>query len=308
MTAQAQKPSSAIEVFDRNLLRRRRDRAAPKISQHDFLYAEVAGHLADRLSLIKREFPLVVSLGGAPGVSFGKRAGTTQVIRMDTSFPMKPAVVADEEFLPFRAGSIDAIVSNLNLHWVNDLPGALLQIRQALKPDGLLMAALLGNESLKELRQCLLEAELAVTGGASPRVSPFADAHDIGALMQRAGFALPVVDSDKITVQYSNPLKLMQDLRGMGASNATHNRLMKPTRRSVIMKAAQLYHEKFAGNDGYVPATFHVIYAIGWAPDASQPKPLQPGSAKNKLAEALKVVEVSAGEKAGLPSRSLPAT
>ena len=297
MSTKLQKPSSSIEVFDRALLRSRRDRAAPNISQYDFLYAEVAEHLMERLSVVKKDFPLVVSLGGAPNATFEKRAGTQHVIRMDTSLPMKPDVVADEEFLPFRANSIDAVISNLNLHWVNDLPGALLQIRQALKPDGLFMAALLGNESLKELRQCLMEAELEITGGASPRVSPFADAHDVGALMQRAGFALPVVDSDKITVQYSNPLKLMQDLRGMGASNATYNRLMKPTRRSVIMKAAQLYHEKFADADGYVPATFHVIYAIGWAPDASQPKPLQPGSAKNKLAEALKVVEISADDK-----------
>jgi NADH dehydrogenase [ubiquinone] 1 alpha subcomplex assembly factor 5 len=299
MTASAQKPASAIEVFDRRLLRLRRDRAARNIGQHDFLFAEVAERLAERLSLVKKEFPLVVSLGGAPGVPLQKRAGTEHVIRMDTSFRMAPDVVADEELLPFRAGSIDAVISNLNLHWVNDLPGALLQIRQALKPDGLFLAALLGNESLKELRQCLMEAELEVTGGASPRVSPFADAHDIGALMQRAGFALPVVDSDKITVQYANPLKLMQDLRGMGASNAIRNRLMKPTRRAVIMKAARLYHEKFADQDGYVPATFHVIYAIGWAPHESQPKPLKPGSARNRLAEALKTDEVSSGEKAG---------
>ncbi len=287
-----------IEVFDRRLLRYRRDRAARNINQHDFLFAEVAERLAERLGVVKREFPLVVSLGGAPGVSLPKRAGTAHVIRMDTSLLMKPDVVADEEFLPFRAGSIDAVVSNLNLHWVNDLPGALLQIKQALKPDGLFLGALLGNESLKELRQCLMEAELSVTGGASPRVSPFADAHDIGALMQRAGFALPVVDSDKIVVQYSNPLKLMQDLRGMGASNATYNRLRTPTRRSVILKAAALYNEKFADKDGAVPATFHVIYAIGWSPHDSQPKALQPGSAKNKLSEALKVVEVSAEEKA----------
>ena len=287
-----------ITVFDRNLLRRRRDRAARNIGQHDFLFAEVAEQLADRLSIIKKEFPLMVRLGGAPSVPFEKRAGTEQIIRMDTSILMNPDIVADEEFLPFRAASIDAVVSNLNLHWVNDLPGVLLQIRQALKPDGLFLGALLGNESLKELLQCLMEAELAVTGGASPRVSPFADSHDIGALMQRAGFALPVVDSDKIVVQYSNPLKLMQDLRGMGASIATYNRLMKPTRRDVIMKAAQLYHEKFADKDGYVPATFHVIYTIGWAPHVSQQKPLQPGSARNKLADALRVVEVSADEKA----------
>ena len=296
--ALARKSSSGIEVFDRRLLRLRRDRAAGNIGQHDFLFAEVADRLADRMSIIKKAFPLIVSLGGAPGVPLQKRAGTEHIIRMDTSFQMAPTVVADEEFLPFRTASVDAVVSNLNLHWVNDLPGALLQIKQVLKPDGLFLGALLGGESLRELRQCLMEAELEVTGGASPRVSPFADSHDMGALMQRAGFALPVVDSDKIIVQYANPLKLMQDLRGMGASNATYNRLMKPTRRGVIMKAAQLYHEKFADKDGYVPATFHVIYTIGWAPHESQQKALKPGSAKNKLADALKVVEVSTDEKA----------
>jgi NADH dehydrogenase [ubiquinone] 1 alpha subcomplex assembly factor 5 len=295
--AHPQKSASSIEVFDRRLLRRRRDRAAPHIAEHDFLFAEVAGHLAERLSLVKRAFPRMLSFA-VPGAHAAAREGTQHIIRMDASFGMAPDVVADEEFLPFASGSLDAVVSNLSLHWVNDLPGALLQIRQALRPDGLFLAALLGGESLKELRQCLMEAELEVTGGASPRVSPFADSHDIGALMQRAGFALPVVDSDIITVDYSTPLKLMQDLRGMGASNATRNRLMKPTRRSVILRAAQLYQEKFADAEGGVPATFEVIYAIGWAPHETQQKPLRPGSAQNRLAEALKVAEVSANEKA----------
>lgn len=285
-------------VFDRRLLRTRRDRAAPRMAEHDFLHAEVAGHLRERLSLIKKEFPLVVSFGGTPATHLQDREGTKQIIRMDTSARLTPDVVADEEFLPFRAGSLDAVVSNLNLHWVNDLPGALIQIRNTLKPDGLFLAALLGGESLLELRQCLMEAELAVTGGASPRVSPLIDPFDMGALLQRAGFALPVVDSDKIVIHYSNPLKLMQDLRGMGASNATYNRLLKPTRREVILKAAQIYQEKFADGEGHVPATFHVIYAIGWAPHETQPQPLKPGSAKSRMAEALKVVEVSADEKA----------
>jgi NADH dehydrogenase [ubiquinone] 1 alpha subcomplex assembly factor 5 len=282
-----------IAVFDRSLLRQRRERAASHIDQHDFLYAEVAARLHERLSLIKREFPLMVHLGGAKGI-----AKPTQAIAMDTAAAMKPAVVADEEFLPFKSGSLDAVVSNLNLQWVNDLPGALIQIRNALKPDGLFLAALLGGESLFELRQCLMEAELEVSGGASPRVSPFVDPFDMGALMQRAGFALPVVDSDKIVVHYSNPLKLMQDLRGMGASNATYNRLMKPTKRSVLMRAAELYMQKFVDNEGRVPATFHVIYAIGWAPAAGQQKPLQPGSAKNRMAEALKSLEIPANDKA----------
>jgi NADH dehydrogenase [ubiquinone] 1 alpha subcomplex assembly factor 5 len=290
-----------IEVFDRKLLRLRRDRAAGKIDQYDFLFKEVADRLMERLDVVKKELPVIVDLGGAHGKLTQKlkqRAGTQQVIRMDTSFSMKPDVVADEEFLPFRTESLDAVISNLHLHWVNDLPGALLQIKQALKPDGLFLTALLGAETLKELRQCLMEAELSISGGASPRVSPFIDSHDMGALMQRAGFALPVVDSDIITVHYSNALKLMQDLRGMGATNATYNRLMKPTRRGVIMEAARIYHEKFADKERRVPATFQIIYAIGWAPHESQQKPLQPGSAKNRMADALKTVEVSAGDKA----------
>jgi NADH dehydrogenase [ubiquinone] 1 alpha subcomplex assembly factor 5 len=293
-------------VFDRNLLRRRRDRAARNIADFDFILREVAGQLVDRLDVIKKEFPLVVDLGGGHGALSAllrERAGTQHVISTDISFPMAvqspvAAVVADEEFLPFKSGSLDAIVSNLALHWTNDLPGALIQSRNALKADGLFMAAVLGGESLKELRDALMTAELNITDGASPRVSPFIDLRDMGALMQRAGFALPVVDGDIITVDYSSPLKLMQDLRGMGASNATLGRLMKPTRRGVIMEAARVYHDKYAGKDGRVPATFQIIYAIGWSPHDSQQKPMKPGTAKVKLADALDTVEVSAGEEA----------
>jgi SAM-dependent methyltransferase len=297
-----------IEIFDRRLLRQRRDRAAKGVHGFDFLFVEIAGRLMERLEVVKRAFPLVVDLGSAHGalaLQLQQRPGTERVICMDTSFAMLRqssavlGVVADEEMLPFRAASLDAVVSNLNLHWVNDLPGALLQIKQALKPDGLFLAALPGGESLKELRQCLMEAELAVSGGVSPRVSPFIDSREMGALMQRAGFALPVVDSDTVTVHYSNPLKLMHDLRGMGASNATYNRLMKATRRNVLLEAARLYHEKFADAEGRVPATFQVIYTIGWAPHDSQQQPLKPGSAQHKLADALQTVEVPAGDKAG---------
>ncbi len=288
------------------MLRRRRDRAAANIHDFDFLLREVAGRLVDRLDVIKKEFPLVLDLGGGHGPLsqlLKERAGTQTVISTDISHPMAAqspvaSVVADEEFLPFKQASLDAMISNLSLHWTNDLPGALVQARYALKPDGLFMAAVLGGESLKELRDALMTAELNVTGGASPRVSPFIDLRDMGALMQRAQFALPVVDADIITVDYSNPLKLMQDLRGMGASNATLGRLMKPTRRGVIMEAAKVYHDKYAGKDGRVPATFQVIYAIGWMPHESQQKPMKPGTAKVKLADALGTAEQSAGEKA----------
>lgn len=287
-----------MKVFDRALLRRRRDRAAARIADYDFLLRDVAASLNDRLAMVKKEFPVMLDLGGAHGVLaeyLRQRAGTQMVVTSDIS-PMLAAqnpqgIVADEECLPFAKSSLDAVVSNLSLHWVNDLPGALLQIRHALKPDGLFMAAVLGGETLRELRECLMQAEMALTGGASPRVSPFIDLRDMGALMQRAGFALPVVDNDIVTVDYSNALQLMQDLRGMGASNATLNRLTKPTRKSVLMEAARLYHEKYADAQGRIPATFDIIYAIGWAPHESQPKPLQPGTAKNRLADALKVVE-----------------
>jgi SAM-dependent methyltransferase len=284
-----------IEVFDRRLLRQRRDRAAKNIRDFDYLFAEAAGQLCERLDIIKKTFPLILDMGSAHGVLAERlrgRAGTEHLICMDTSFAMARmtmnGVVADEELLPFREASLDAVVSNLSLQWVNDLPGALVQIKNALKPDGLFLAAVLGGETLKELRQCLMEAELKVTGGASPRVSPFIDPYDMSALMQRAGFALPTVDTDTVTIHYSSALKLMQDLRGMGAANATLNRLMKPTRRKVMLEASRLYHEKFADGAGLVPATFRVIYVIGWAPDDSQQKALKPGSAKTRMADALK--------------------
>lgn len=288
-------------VFDRLLLRLRRDRAAQNIHDFDFLLADVSNRLIDRLDMVRREFATVIDLGGAHGLLAQKlraRAGTDIVFTTDISQRLAAqsgGVVADEEFLPFAKHSLDAVVSNLSLHWVNDLPGALIQIRNALKPDGLFMAALLGGETLRELRAALMEAEMAVTGGASPRVSPFIDLRDMGALMQRAQFALPVVDSEIITVDYSSPLKLMQDLRGMGATNATFNRLLKPTRRKVILEAARLYQEKFGDAAGRVPATFQVVYVIGWAPHASQQKPLKPGSAAARLADALKTDEIGTG-------------
>lgn len=293
-----------IRVFDRSLLRRRRDRAAERIADFDFLLEDVGARLMERLELVKKSFPVAVDLGGHGVMSrrLRARAGTDFVVTSDIS-PLMAAqgdagVAADEEFLPFQPRSIDAIVSNLALHWVNDLPGAMVQIRNALKPDGLFLAAVLGGETLRELRESLMTAELTVTGGASPRVSPFIELRDMGALLQRAGFALPVVDSDIITVDYSSPFKLMQDLRGMGAANATYNRLQKPTRRGVMMEAARVYQEKFGDAQGRVPASFQVIYAIGWSPHESQQKPIKPGTAKVRLADALHTAEIPADDKA----------
>jgi SAM-dependent methyltransferase len=212
-------------------------------------------------------------------------------------------VVADEEFLPFAAGTFDLVASCLSLHWVNDLPGALIQLRHALRPDGLLLVSLLGGETLHELRAALLEAEAEVTGGAAPRVSPFADVRDAGSLLQRAGFALPVVDADTITVSYPNALALMRDLRAMGEANALAERRRGFSRRGVLLRAAARYEERFADATGRVPATFKIITLTAWAPHEAQPKPLRPGSAAARLAAALGAVETPAGDKVGPGSK-----
>ena len=208
-------------------------------------------------------------------------------------------VVADEEALPFRDGSLDLVVSALALQFVNDLPGTLIQIRRALKPDGLLLAALIGGDSLTELRAAFAAAEAEVEGGVSPRVAPFADLRDLGALLQRAGFALPVTDVDRVTVRYASPLALMHDLRRMGAANALVERRRAPLRRATLRRMLEIYAERFADADGRIRATFEIVWLSGWAPHESQQQPLAPGSAKTRLADALRTREIPAGEKAG---------
>ena len=209
-----------------------------------------------------------------------------------------PRVVADEEFLPFADESLNLVVSALSLHWVNDLPGALIQVNRALKPDGLFLAAILGGRTLQELRQVLMQAEMQLLNGAGLHVSPFADVRDAGSLLQRAGFALPVTDTEILTVDYPDMFALLKDLRGMGETNALIERQTTPIRRDILMRAAELYHELHSRPDGRVEATFEVIYLTGWAPHESQQKPLAPGSAKVRLADALGAREESAGEKA----------
>lgn len=293
-------------IFDRQAVRLRRDRAAQGFDTGGFLVDEVADRLADRLLDIKRDFPTALDLGchtgamgravGNAGPGGGAAGGIRTLVQADLSPAMASragalALAADEEFLPFREESFDLVLSCLSLHWVNDLPGTFIQINRALRPDGLFLGAMLGGDTLVELRECLIEAELAVTGGASPRLSPLTDLRDAGGLLQRAQFALPVIDSDRITVTYDNALALMADLRRMGETNAVIERTRKPLSRAVLMQAAQLYQDRFAGPDGRIPATFQVIYLHGWAPHASQPKPLRPGSAKTRLADALGVTE-----------------
>jgi len=296
--------SDPLRIFDRWRVRLHRERAAPGMAAHDFLLREIAARLDDRLRDVKRQFDSALDLGchtGQTSAAVEALQNAASVVRSDLSPAMARraggcAVVADEEFLPFAENAFDLIVSNLTLHWTNDLPGALLQIRRALRPDGLFLAAMLGEDTLTELRECLMEAEIEVAGGISPRVSPFATVRDAGGLLQRAGFSLPVVDRDRIVVTYDNALKLFADLRGMGETNALAERRRHFTGRALMMRAAAIYDERYADADGRIPATFTIVYLHGWAPHASQQRPLAPGSAQLRLANALQSDEVSAGE------------
>jgi SAM-dependent methyltransferase len=291
-------------IFDRLAVRRHRDRAASHFSDHDFLFREIGDRLLDRIEDMARRFPTALDLGchtGYLGRTIGGRGGIEKIVSLDLSAAMAQAapglrIVGDEEILPFADASLDLVLSNLAFHWTNDLPGALLQLRRALKPDGLLLAAMFGGDTLVELREALLQAELDVAGGVSPRVSPVVDVADAGMLLQRAGFELPVVDGDLITVSYADTLALMRDLRGMGETNAVAERARTLTRRRVLARAAAAYSDRDA--DGRIQAGFQVIFLTGWSPHESQPKPLRPGSATTRLADALGSAEISVGERA----------
>jgi SAM-dependent methyltransferase len=288
-------------LFDRALLLQRRRRARA-LGGEDFLLANAAEDLAERLQTVKRRFPLALDLA-TPGRHVARALATSeQIDRMIVSEQMLEAdvdIIASEEALPFAEASFDLAVPALALHWTNDLPGALIQIRRTLKPDGLFLAVLLGGETLTELRQSLAEAETEIEGGLSPRVSPFIEVRTMGSLLQRAGFALPVTDIDRLTVRYGNLFDLFRDLRKMGAANALTERSRKPLRRATLARAAAIYAEKFSDTDGKLRATFDLLWISGWAPSGTQPKALQPGSAKTRLADALGTAERSAGEKSG---------
>jgi SAM-dependent methyltransferase len=292
-------------VFDRRLLRLRR-RRAQALGAATFLIDHVADELADRLAAVMRSFPLVVDLGtpttavhdalvGRNGIATLVRAASEPDSRDDVGLQIR----ADEEALPFRDASLDLVVSALSLQFVNDLPGTLIQIRRALKPDGLFLAALMGGDTLAELRQSFAAAEAEIEDGVSPRVAPFPELRDMGALLQRAGFALPVTDVERLTVRYATPFALMADLRRMGAGNALVERRRVPLRRATLARMAEIYANRFADDDGRIRATFEIIWLSGWAPHASQQKPLAPGSATRRLADALGTREISAGDKAG---------
>jgi SAM-dependent methyltransferase len=292
-------PSSVI--FDRTLIRRRRRRAAV-LGRATFLLDRVAEDMADRLGAVLRRFELAVDLG-TPGeavrTALARLGSIDTIVAADAIPHAPPFVFADEEALPFSDGTLDLVVSGLALHAVNDLPGVLIQIRRALKPDGLFVAALLGGDTLTELRQSFAAAESEIEGGASPRVAPFADLRELGALLQRAGFALPVTDADRLTVRYDSVFGLMHDLRRMGATNALTIRRRTPLRRATLLRMAEIYAQRFADSDGRVRATFEIVWLSGWAPHPDQQQPLKPGAAKTRLAEALGTREISTGEKAG---------
>lgn len=298
-------------MFDPAVIRRLRDRAAPGWAENAFLHDHVADGLIDRLADIARPFAQVAELGAQGGTLARRLVGTRGIetyIAVEPSarqvgtlsrLPGLTVVRGDEELPPLGDESVDMILSLLTLQTANDLPGALIQANRALRPDGLFLAALLGGDSLTELRETLLAAEIQVSGGASPRVAPMVALRDLGALMQRAGFALPVVDHDRITVTYDHPLKLVADLRAMGLTLATQTRNRAVPPRAFWPTVASLYRDRFGQADGRVPATFEILWALGWAPAEGQPRPLRPGSARNSLASALGSQEVSVGEKAG---------
>jgi SAM-dependent methyltransferase len=313
--------STPTPLFDRTLIEARRRRAR-RIGPATFLLDRVTEDFADRLATVLRRFERAVDLGTPTPAIRAVLAGNSAIGTMvavarafdeaDTvsrrvvadavslrvvadTVPLR--VVADLEALPFAAASLDLVVSAFALQTVDDLPGTLIQIRRALKPDGLFLAALLGGDTLTELRESFAVAESELTGGVSPRVAPFADLRDTGALLQRAGFALPVTDVDRVVVRYSSPLALMADLRRMGATNPLIERRRVPLRRDVLARLVEVYAERFGDPDGKVRASFDIVWLSGWAPHESQQQPLRPGSAKARLADALGTREISAGEK-----------
>jgi len=272
------------QIFDRKILRQKNKRAAKNFDNHRFLYDFGFSQLEDRLKIIKKDFKSIIQIG-----AFGHHINNA--LTLDSCSSLCPDIIADEECLPFKENSQDLIISNLNLHATNDLPGVLSQIKYALKPDGLFIASILGGETLYELRDVMQSVEIEHNSGITPRIFPFADMQQMGALMQRAGFNLPVIDNEKVTVTYEEPFKLFHDLRYMGQSNIISTRRKNFTSRQFFMDVVQKYQDKYSEDDGRIVATFEVIFILGWKPHDSQQKPLPRGSAKNRLADALNTKE-----------------
>ncbi|WP_040308593.1 class I SAM-dependent methyltransferase [Asticcacaulis biprosthecium] len=294
---------SPPRLFDRRLLASRRNRAANGFAQAHFLRERAIEDTLLTLSAINRQFDVALELGSGDG-RFGRELANTPAaakVGLLIESDLSPALSAqqsgaarlilDEESLPFGDDSLNLVISTLSLHTVNDLPGVLVQIRRALQPDGLFIGTLFGGETLKELRGCLMEAEIEVRGGYGPRIAPFAEGGDLIDLMKRTGFQMPVVDSDRVTVSYEHPLRLMADLRAMAESNILHDRPRKGLNRALLQRMTELYFERFADDEGRITATFEIITLSGWKAHESQQKPLRPGSAKTRLADALGVKE-----------------
>jgi SAM-dependent methyltransferase len=296
------------QLFDRTLIAGRRRRALRQATPGaDFLLRRVVEDMADRLATVTRRFEVAVALGGATDHVARMLTASGKIdtlVRADSLWrpaadETGPQIICHEDALPFATGSVDLIASALTLHTIDDLPGTLIQIRRTLAPDGLFIAALPGGDTLMELREAFAAAEVEMTGGLSPRVIPFLDVRDLGGLLQRAGLALPVTDTDRIVVRYDTMLDLLRDLRAMGATNPLMERSRKPTPRGLIVRAAEIYAERFSDSDGRVRATFQILSASAWGPSETQQKPARRGSAKIRLADALGTKELPTGEKPG---------
>ncbi len=296
--------------FDRATIRRRRNRAAATIGDADFLLARVRDELIERLDDVNRRFARIAVIGAGDGSvtqMLAARYAPDLLVQIETApvmarlaaraCPSALTIVADEELLPLAAESFDLIIAPLTLHGVNDLPGALIQMRQALQPDGLLIAAMLAGDTLAPLRDALSRAEIETVDGISPRISPMADLRDLGGLLQRAGLALPVADKDALTVRYASPLRLLHDLRAMGEANPLTERRRVFLRRDTLMRALAILAQDHADTDGKIPIRFEIAYLHGWAPADTQQQPLRPGSAKMRLADALGTTETPLGDK-----------
>lgn len=285
------KASNESDLFNRFLIKLRRDKISSTFAKHDFLKKEISHRLIDNLGDIKKSFNIILSMN-VDESCLTQRFKQAFIIHQDYSLNMLKSlpdmsIQADEEYLPYQNQSLELILSCLNLHWVNDLPGTLIQILRSLKPDGLFLGATFGGETLTELRQSMLKADIELRGGSSPHISPFIDVRDAGALLQRAGFALPVVSTERIIVTYSDALSLMKELKAMGENNALLKQYKGLTTPRLMVKVADIYHQTYANKNGRVPATFDIVYLQGWAPHESQQKPLKPGTAKVSLKEAL---------------------
>lgn len=294
------------DIFDLALLNERRRRIAPEFDRYDFLLKRIVADIEDRLAAIKREFPTVLSLGSHKGI-LGEicsvRPGTDLVIEQDHCiefFGRDPGakVNCTTESVPFRNASLDLVLSAMTLQYVNDLPGTLIQLRQALKPDGLFIGTMFGNETLIELRECFMLAEEQIEGGVSPRVIPMTNVQECGALLQRAGFTLPVTDTDILKVTYTEPEKLLHDLRGMGLTNVLQHRRKTPLKRKTLRTMFDIYKSRYTNNSGKLVASFETLTMTGWSPHESQQQPKHPGTAQVRLADALGTDELSSGEKA----------